>query len=63
MSRIYSHLPLPGLIGRALPLYSTLSNQRLLEKYLEKYLLNDNVFQMLSRKCSQTKFLENHLQL
>ena len=37
------------LIGRALALAlcSTLSNQQLLEKYLEKYLLNASVLQML----------------
>lgn len=44
------------LIGRALvlALYSTLSNQHLLEKHL----LNTNILQMLSDKCSHMKLLE-----
>ena len=44
-----------ALIGRALALAlcSTLSNQQLLEKHLEKHLLNVNVLQMLFGQCSQ----------
>ena len=54
-----------ALIDRALALAlcSTLSNQQLLEKRLEKHLLNANTLQLLSGQCSQIKFLEEHLHL
>ena len=49
--------------GRALALVlcSTLSNQQLLEKRLEKHLLNANALQMLFGQCSHMKLLEEHL--
>ena len=53
------------LIDRALALalYSTLSNQQLLKKYLQQHLLNANVLQMLSSQCSHMKLLEGNLHL
>ena len=47
----------------ALVLCSTLTNQQLLEKHLEKYLLNTNAFQIFSGQCSHIKLLEEHLHL
>ena len=52
-----------ALIGRALTLCSTLSNQQLLEKHLEKHLLNANSLQMISGQCFHMKLLKEHLHL
>ena len=45
----------------ALALCYTLSNQQLLEKHLEKYLLNANALQMLYGQCSHMKLLEENI--
>ena len=52
-----------ALIGRSLllTLCYTLSNQQLLENYLNNHLLNANALQMFFSQCSHMELLEKHL--